>query len=217
LYIGNGGVSMKTDIENASRIVSTYRQQYPEIPDLWRACRRLLNQMIAETKPSEKGNREILWAGGVDSVLAHLPITSDKDKLWLPNNLYIHYPQLRRYYKSSSEKDQTGKDGMVCYDDPYGGTCKLYGAKVVENISQALARIVVTDIAVRVYEMTGYHPWLSTHDSLDYCVPDSEAKDMDAELERQFGIVPSWAEGLPLASEGGWGVTMLDAERGVNE
>jgi hypothetical protein len=75
----------------------------------------------------------------------------------------------------------------------------------------------VTYIAVRVYQITGYHPWLSCHDSLDYCVPLSEAEDMDRELERQFAIRPVWANELPLASEGGWGRSLYDAERGANQ
>jgi hypothetical protein len=106
----------------------------------------------------------------------------------------------------------------LCYlDARYGTRSRIYGAKGVENISQALARIVITDVAVRVKRLTGYHPFLSTNDSLDYCVPEAEAEAMDEHLEYEFTITPEWAEGLPLASEGGFGKTLLDAEKGVNQ
>jgi hypothetical protein len=74
----------------------------------------------------------------------------------------------------------------------------------------------VTDVAVRVKRLTGFHPFLSTHDSLDYCVPESDAAAMDEHLKYEFTVTPTWADGLPLSSEGGYGKTLLDAERGTN-
>ncbi len=105
---------------------------------------------------------------------------------------------------------------MVYDNRTTGGYYKIYGGKSIENISQALSRIVVTDIAVRVFDLTGYHPFLSTHDSLDYCVPEKEVEWWDQELDRQFAIRPTWAPDLPLASEGGWGRTLLAAEKKEN-
>ena len=57
---------------------------------------------------------------------------------------------------------------------------------------------------------------MSNYDSHEYMVPESIARDFDQVLEHQFSIVPVWAPGLPLASDGGWGRTLLEAERGVN-
>jgi hypothetical protein len=69
---------------------------------------------------------------------------------------------------------------------------------------------------VRVYHLTGYHPFLSTHDSLDYCVPETDVEWWDNYLQDEFSIHPNWAPDIPLASEGGWGRTLLDAEKKVN-
>jgi hypothetical protein len=80
-----------------------------------------------------------------------------------------------------------------------------------------LARIVVTDIMLHVDRDTGHRPFMSTYDSHDYIVPESEARDFDAVLERAFAVAPTWAPDLPLASEGGWGRTLLEAEKGVNQ
>jgi len=145
--------------------------------------------------------------------LSRLPIQPGEkgDCLWLPNGLALAYPELRR-----EMIEETGKDEMV-YKGIYGTPQRIYGAKAVENLSQALARIVVTDIAVRVRRETSSLPFLSTHDSLDYVVPEGDAAALDAELERQFSLRPSWAADLPLASEGGWGRTLALAERGAND
>jgi DNA polymerase len=203
-FIGAGGVAVQLEQHDAEHIVRTYRSQYPEIPDLWAACNTLLVNMIMNATGSG-----LTTVGLRQSLLAHLPLTYSEDSIWLPNGLPVQYPKLGYSYT------QEGRE--LCYDDPYGGRRKIYGGKVVENISQALARIVVTDVAVRVYQVTGYHPWLSAHDSLTYCVPLSEAEDMDRELTRQFAIRPVWADELPLASEGGWGKCLYDAERATND
>jgi hypothetical protein len=68
----------------------------------------------------------------------------------------------------------------------------------------------------RVHRQTGYHPALFTHDSLDYVVPEAEADAWDTYLEGEFAVVPSWAEGLPLASEGGHGYTLREAEENAH-
>lgn len=196
LFIGAGGVSLKVELPEAETIVYTYRSTYPEIVDLWGDFDGLLHDMI-QGRVSDP------------SLLARVPVEPVREGLFLPNDLCIHYPGLNYIY-NNNRRD-------ICYDDPYGGTRKLYGAKVVENVSQALARIIVTDIALRTYDSTGDSPWLSTHDSLDYCVPLSEAEEVDRVLTQEFARRPSWAMDLPLASEGGWGETLLDAERGVNQ
>ena len=204
LFIGNGGMSVSVTEEEARRIVYHYRNEYPEIPKLWERASVLLRDVI---HMSRGGAGIIAGYPMVDTIAAVKP---SYDAVFLPNNLCIPYPNIRR------QRDPASGGMEMYYDDPYGGTVKIYGAKCVENISQALSRIVVTDIAVRVYNDTKRHPFLSTHDSLDYCVPESEVEWYNQRLEHEFSIRPSWAIDLPLASEGGWGKTLLAAERGDN-
>lgn len=200
LFVGNGGVSVNVTPIDAYAIVQNYRYTFPEIPNLWSKCEGLLKQVVAYSGRPIKGHFS-------DAQLD--PIEVGHDCLWLPSGLAISYPQIRI---------TAGEQRLeLVYDDPYGGTRKIYGAKCLENISQALARIVVTEIAVRIYNLTGYHPFLCTYDSLDYVVPEADAERMDATLEDEFSVVPEWAKGLPLASEGGWGMSLLDAEKGVNQ
>jgi DNA polymerase len=207
LFIGNGGLSLNVTPEFAKSTVYQYRNTYYEIPALWAHVEHLLADLVQLARRP----RQFSFFESLHTAMPSLslPVVTGFDALWLPNGLCINYPNIRWY-----RDDQTGK-WELCYDDPQG-VRKIYGAKGVENISQALARIVVTDAMVRTYQATGYRPFLSTHDSLDYCVPEDKAEEIDAMLSSQFGITPDWAEGLPLASEGGWGRTLLEAERGVN-
>lgn len=203
LFIGSGGMSTKIDEQEAERIVyDVYRAEYPEIPVLWKAGGGIVNKVI-ELAGRETLNRTMPTPG------PHIPIECGPDCVYLPNGMYLSYPELHW------ERNEEG-GSQAFYKNTYGGWAKLYGAKFIENLSQALSRIIMTDIAVRVFNDTGYHPFLSTHDSLDYCVPESEVEQWDKKLEYEFSVVPAWAEGLPLASEGGWGFDMLQAEQQFN-
>lgn len=206
LFIGNGGVSHSVTEDEATRVVRYYRRRYSEIPGLWGSCGILLQRVINMSRGITKMRNANTDIGLVGTV-----IEPGYDALWLPNGMCIAYPNIRY------ERDAVRGDMQMVYDDPYGGSRKIYGAKCTENICQGLARIVVTDIAVRTYDLTGYHPFLSTHDSLDYCVPESDVEWWDHHLEREFAIRPSWGQTLPLASEGGWGRNLHEAEAGLNQ
>ncbi len=215
LFIGNGGMSVSIDEAEARRIVYHYRNTYPEIPELWEAGEFLIQRVIAVSRDGVWRRRDPRSRGGGVVALdpTHLEniVKPGFDALWLPNGMCIAYPNIR-YERNPATN---GLDKV--YDDPYGGWRKIYGGKVTENISQALSRIIVTDIAVRTFDLTGYHPFLHTYDSLDYCVPEQDVEWWDKHLETEFAKRPTWAVDLPLASEGGWGRTLLAAERGDNQ
>jgi len=215
LYIGNGGLSMKVDEDEAQRIVYAYRDRYMEIPRLWHWGGNIIDMVVNN---SGRSSHKLL-------VGSHrwIPIEVGYDSVWLPNGMCLSYPDICYRVDDTWDNRQTIMYrrllGDIMYRRPLGDNnwAKIYGSKFIENLSQALSRIIVTDIAVRMYDLTGYHPFLSTHDSLDYCVPLEDAEWWDHELSNQFSMRPSWASNLPLASEGGWGGSLLAAERGVNK
>lgn len=215
LFIGNGGMSLKIDDNEAYRIVKIYRDTYPEIPSLWADSAYWLESSMDQAQPIAIGgarSRRMMLSASYRPIPA---VKFGAEAIWLPNGMCIAYPGLcKKILPPGQARRDTGVE--IVYTDPYGAEVKLFGGKVVENISQALARIVITDIAVRVYQSTGYWMWMHTYDSLDYCVPEHEAPAFDALLDREFVVRPAWAPDLPLASEGGWGVTLMDAEKGVN-
>jgi DNA polymerase len=85
------------------------------------------------------------------------------------------------------------------HDDP-----KLYGAKIFENIVQALARIVVMQAAVRL-SRRGYNFALQSHDELLFAVPENIVADVRVIISEEMTREPKWLPGLPLAVEIGEG------------
>lgn len=201
LFIGQGGVSVELTLEGAAELVDFYRDAYWQIPELWRACARTLVEMT-HTLDNDA------FPATISPVLN---LTCTNSTIELPNKMLLRYPRLR--YEMNDE------DGAeLVYDGPFKNktTKRIYGGKLTENLCQALARIVLTDVMLLVHQTTGKHPVLSTYDSLDYCVPQSEAAAFDKLLEEAFARRPAWAPDLPLASEGGWGKSVLLAEQMAN-
>jgi DNA polymerase len=196
LFIGQGGISVEVSDEEAAALVSLYRARYPEIPQLWNKCDQLARSLMVGSSVSTPYIKDC--------------IKTAPEAIWLPNGLPLNYRNLRKQVITNTRSE-------MVYDDPYDTPRKLFGGKITENLCQALARIVITEIMTRVKASSDSVPFLTTHDSLDYCVPEDEAEAMDALLEAEFARAPVWAPGLPLASEGGWGSSLKLAEDKVNQ
>jgi DNA polymerase len=160
-------------------IISVYRETYPMIPRLWKQAGRALNALIAgQTAPF-----------GRDGVLV-----VDADGIKLPNGLYIKYPQLRT-------QAQGDRQEMV-YDTKKGRATiptRIYGGKAVENVCQALARIVIGEQMLMVARKLPVV--MTVHDAVGALVKIDEAGEGRTFVEQCMRIRPKWAQGLPLNCE----------------
>lgn len=87
----------------------------------------------------------------------------------------------------------------------YAPTADLYGAKLLENITQALARIVVMEAALRLDKL-GLRFNLQVHDELVFVVPTADVPTARRLIEDELTRVPVWAnDDLPLAVDIGVG------------
>jgi len=181
-------VSVKLDEEECKRIVGVYRDNNSSIIALWREADRMLENMIDGKikKPIAFGEYEC--------------VHYDKDGIILPNGFRIRYPNLRRVTKD--EKTQ------IVYDSRKGEV-SIWGGAVVENVVQALARIVV---GTQMCEINNkYRVALTVHDA---AVVVADADDVDDAIEFVTSVMskaPDWAKGLPVACEAKVGVTYGDA------
>lgn len=173
----------------ADRTVEIYRETYWEIPDLWHQLDRWLPTLNFGPEQAVLGPRA--WREDFH------------EGRWNP----------RRYDKFNLLVIKKGAivlpNGMeLRYDVPND---KIYGAKLLENIIQALARIVVMQAALRLSER-GLRFALQVHDELVFVVPtgkvDAAKEIILAEMIRQ----PVWAPGLPLAAEIGHGPSYGEAK-----
>lgn len=195
----NGGADM-SDAE-CQRIVEIYRSSNYAIKDMWRYCEDMLSNMVAG------------YSGelGVGTRLKYEP-----GKVMLPNGMFILYPELR-YRAEANDKEEKG----YSYRRKNFRT-KIYGAKVLENLIQALARIVVFDqmgrIAQKLKEKGGNSNGkirqvvLTVHDEVVVVVPEEEAEETKAMMEEMMRVRPAWAPDLPVDCEGGIGKSYGDAK-----
>ena len=185
--------NFKVDVslEEAQRIIDTYRQTYPKITALWRSAGVALDAVL-------RGQLTML---GRDDVLK----VEGKAGIRLPNGLYIKYPNLRQ-----RTDDETGKFELV-YDTKKGKTTvpnRIYGGKVVENVCQALARIIIGDQMLMVAKK--YRVVMTVHDAIGIVAPYEEAERAKEYVELCMRLRPKWGPDLPLNCEAGYGRTYGD-------
>lgn len=174
------------ELDEAKRIIDTYRRTYPKITELWKAAGRILGAIIGD-QYTELGRGGILKVQGTKGIL-------------LPNGLYLPYPNLRW---STNEED--GKPEYV-YDTKKGKATipnRIYGGKVVENVCQALARIVIGDQMLMVARK--YQVVMTVHDAIACIVPEDEGQRATEYVELCMRIRPQWGPELPLNCESGSG------------
>ena len=84
----------------------------------------------------------------------------------------------------------------------HGKPIKIYGGKLVENIIQALARIVITDQILTTHQLPGVDVVLTVHDEI---IALSSKEKPDETLDKILAIMkkpPVWCSNLPLDAEG---------------
>ena len=85
------------------------------------------------------------------------------------------------------------------------GEMDLFGAKILENVTQALARIVIMQAAVRLARQ-GLRFVLQAHDELVFVVLNAKIEESKKLILNEMTREPKWLLGLPLAVEVGVGV-----------
>jgi DNA polymerase len=191
LEIGQGGISVVIDLNEAARIVKLYRQKNWKIVQFWQKCGNALKDM--------------LYGGGNE---LHPQVRYDREGIILPNGFRVLYPALREtangfmyisdartYQKALKERVLTGAP-----PDDIAWT-RLYGGKVTENIVQALAAIVIREqmAAAGMHFKVAFQ----VHDEIIVAVPEDNALADQAKLEALMSAAPKWAPDLPVACESG--------------
>lgn len=173
----NGAPKVVFELEMCEKIVNTYRRKNYMIEQGWSICRRIIEDMAAGRQGSHKCIR---W---------------EKETIWLPNGMALKYPDLR-----CDKDEETGWDEWT-YRVKEGRT-KIYGAKLCENIVQALARIVVAAQMLWI-EAKGHRIVMMTHDEVVAIAPIRSAAKCYREMHKAMTTTLWWCLDLPLSAEGG--------------
>lgn len=169
----------------ADRIIRVYRETYDWIPQLWKQAGLALGAIIAN-RTVQLGRKGVLFVEG-------------RRGIRLPNGLYMKYPNLRKV------RNEEGKDEFV-YDVKKGKATipnKIYGGKVIENVCQALARIIIGEQMLQVAKK--YKVVMTVHDAIACVIPEQEAQTGQEYVEMCMRMRPKWAIDLPLSCESGVG------------
>ena len=173
--------------EQATSIIHIYRETYPRIPALWRQASKAL-EAIQSDQSAPLGLEGVLAVEGTIGIR-------------LPNGLYLKYPNLRK------RTNDNGKAELV-YDTKKGKSVipnHIYGGKCVENVTQALARIIIGEQMLALSKR--YKVVMTVHDAIACLVPVEEVEEGKVFVESCMKNSPLWAHGLPLNCETGNGLT----------
>jgi DNA polymerase len=158
----------------AKRIIDIYRSTATPVVDLW----NMFGQLI---ETSLYGGKEYTYKC----------LTFKKGEIVLPSGMSLLYPDLKR------TKDDKGRAQWTYGED----STKLYAGKITNNVTQGVARCVMTDGMLRVakrYPVKG-----TVHDELIAVVPDAEVDDAKTWVLAQMTMEPRYMPGIPLEADGG--------------
>lgn len=171
------GPPMDISDQLAQRAVHTYRKERKPIVNMWDRLDRNLGRMVRD-----ESFKDGLWY-------------FTPTKVWMPNDLPIHYNQL------SADCDLDGNLANFRYLSRNGWT-SIYGGKFLENLVQSTARTVVAHQALEIAKR--YHIANLVHDEVIYLAREEEADEAIEFGLQQLSTAPEWCADLPVAAEGGY-------------
>jgi DNA polymerase len=175
-----------TTLNDCINYVNIYRATNDKIVDLW-----------------AKFNTEVIHAmvNGTKLDLG-FGISTEFEAIVLPNGMKLRYPNLHQI------EGERWKEWVYDYR---GKETRIYGAKLVENLVQALARIIIAAAEMRLYD-AGFRAAMQVHDELIFSVPDNLVGKFSLVLERVLTQPVPWMPELPVAAEVSHGDTYADAK-----
>ena len=168
--------------DEAESYVKTYRSDNDKVIQLWRDGDKVIQDLAnwEDTKPYTYGKHKCLRV--------------TKEGITLPNGLMIRYPNLHlNTEETKSQYVYKSRKGPV----------SIWGGSLVENVVQALARIVVGEQMLKIRER--YKIALTVHDAAVVVVPEAEKDEALAYIVECMSVAPDWARGLPVTCEAHYG------------
>jgi DNA polymerase I-like protein with 3'-5' exonuclease and polymerase domains len=177
----SAGVTL--DEQECKRLVGVYREVNNKVIDLWKTCDDALRDMSAWPPHKQPYYLD-----------AHNALLVTPKGIRLPNGLYIQYPGLTWDVSEAKSKFvYKSRRGMI----------SIWGGSVVENVVQALARIIVGEQMLEINKK--YRPVLTVHDAVVCVVPSVDVETSLLYITDVMSTPPHWATGLPVACEANYG------------
>lgn len=172
--INNDLKGLKTTVDEAIHAVESYRFSHSNIQRKWNELSNNIIGMYQEGFYKEDG-----------------PVTFKHQSIWLPNNMALLYENL-----------EPREDGGWTYG--VGNNIRyIYGGKMLENIIQALGRVVLGEQLLKI-EAAGITTVSSTHDEPIMVVRKKDAAEAADTVRKIMKTPPDWAPDLPMGVDIGW-------------
>ena len=175
----------------AKKIIDIYRSTAYPVVGFWQLCEGLIESAL-------HGGKEYTHKGC---------LTFKKGEIVLPSGMSLLYPNLRREAELHPETGKPKRDrhGNVIMNWVYGEEgikpTKIYAGKITNNVTQGVARCVMTDGMLRTAKR--YFVAGTVHDEQIAVVPDDEVEDAKTWVLAQMTMEPKYLPGIPLAADGG--------------
>lgn len=166
-------------LDECKALVNTWRANNSSITDLWREADQVLEDLLAWPKERKP------YYFGRHNVVRVVP-----EGLQLPNGCFIRYHKMER------------RDGKI-WHKARDGMKTIWGGTVVENVVQALARIIVGEQMVAMSDQ--YRPVLTVHDAAVVVVHRPLIKQAIDYITKVMSTPPTWCTTLPVACEAKYG------------
>lgn len=196
-----GGVGAMRNMDTGHELDSMSDDEVMELVQLWRRANPHIVQLwysveAAAVEAIRNGRRSILQGGRLEIGRTGNGLL-DFMYVRLPSGRTLYYPRpemtTNRFGRPAisymGQDQQTKKWSRI----------ETYGGKLVENITQAVARDCLAEAVDRL-EAAHYPVVFHIHDEIVVDAPPGK-QDLD-EMENLMATVPSWAAGLPLNADG---------------
>ena len=186
-----GALDMGLTEEELPNIVELWRQASPKIKELWYTVEKAAVYTVTTGNPMTI-DRGITFRLEVDPFYGYRYMTIE-----LPSRRKLFYPdphiKLNNFDKEAVHFKTQLNNAWV--------TESTYGGKLVENITQAVARDCLALTLMRLSE-NGLPAIMHIHDEAVIEVPKDEADEYLDIVEKTFALPIPWAEGLVLTAAG---------------
>jgi DNA polymerase len=199
LYAAANGVDLSKFGLTAQSAVDSYRDAHPAIA----------GEVAGIMDGGRRWRRGGFWNDLNDASLAVVRGVTPEAKVGRltfygsKGHLYCVLPSGRELVYRSARIVQINKWGkdrpQVVYASPRWRSTSLYGGKIAENVTQAVASDFIRYALVRMEE-AGFRVVLHVHDEI---VASGDRRRLD-EFMTIITEVPPWATGFPLGAEGGF-------------
>lgn len=190
---GTYGPPVYITLEEAEAAKLYYRETHARVVDSWKYATEVIKTM-------ERGDCDFMW----NCVRIQCSTEARRKRIILPNGCQLifdtlewHIPTQEECAKIKNDWKHRGYFRMKTRK----GWVDVYGAKLIENIIQALARVHLMTVMLRI-RAAGIRIWMRCHDELAMLIKDNQFAQATIEwCAAQMKIPPDWMPNVPLDAE----------------